>query len=961
MTPLERLRSVIRFQEVDRPCVIPELIGVTATLTGVPIKEYVTSGKALAECQLAAQQMIGHDAVFAMADLCVEAEAIGCKVKYPSDNYPYIVKPAIIGHSELSRLSLPNPRADGRMPEMLKAMRLLKAAVGGRIPVMGHVTGPITLASRIMDIEKMLYLIVDHPGRFSEVLEFCERVSIGFALEMLKEGADGIIIFDPAASPAVLPAKIFRQFERSPVKAIFSAVREAQPDVITWYSVAGPVQTNLEMLKSISPDIFTIDYVVPLDLAMSNSGFTVINGNIKPVAFLEGTQDDIMAESARLLTAARPTERFILGSGCEIPLNSPAENIRALVLAAEAEARSFDRVNQRDSESVEITILPHRKKVFVPKGTFILDAAQKANVAMTTRCDKSGSCGKCVALVKDGDVSPPEKIETLHLRDMQGPLGERLACRTRAFGDTEVYLPYFSRVFKSRIVSLDVAAQRDMGAELSRNGFSPNIKTKLLRLSEMPASGAQSYEEWAAKSLSPSRIDARAIGTLSSLITSGASEIFAVMDVTLERVIDFSPTSAIYGLAVDMGTTTITVYAHDLVTGDFRCAASMENPQSQWGADVITRVSHVLRDPAMTGRLQAKLIEGVNGLIEHFRREGLINQDRIYEMVVVGNPVITHLFLGLNPESLSKAPFIPTVSRRVSTSAEALRSKIHLAVNPSCRVEIPPSVGGFVGADAVAGILATGMDVSDEASLFIDIGTNGEVVAGNRHRLMSVSVAAGPAFEGLRAAEGRGSQNGVIQRISMDDEAGISYETMGGTTPVGLNGASVIDAVAGFMRLGVIDVRGKFVNKDRWPQMKDDVFILLPKEKTALHSPIYISTGDIVEIQKAKSAFMTGITLALKELGMAPSDVRKVFISGLFGSAINVENAKSIGMFPEFPNASFVTMRNSAGLGARILLLCVNARSDVERIAGMTEHMNLANHGQFMNLFIENMLFPVSS
>lgn len=961
MTPLERLRSVIRFQEVDRPCVIPELIGVTATLTGVPIKEYVTSGKTLAECQLAAQRMIGHDAVFAMADLCVEAEAIGCQVKYPSDNYPYVVKPAIKDHSELSRLSLPDPRKDGRMPEMLNAMRILKAAVGGRIPVMGHVTGPITLASRIMDIEKMLYLIVDHPDRFSEVLEFCERVSLAFALEMLKEGADGIIIFDPAASPAVLPAKIFRQFERSPVKAIFSAVREAQPDVITWYSVAGPVQTNLEMLKSISPDIFTIDYVVPLDLAMSNSGFTVINGNIKPVLFLEGTQNDIMAESARLLTTARPVERFILGSGCEIPLNSPAENIRALVLAAEAEARSFDRVNQRDSESVEITILPHRKKVFVPKGTFILDAAQKANVAMTTRCDKSGSCGKCVALVKDGDVSPPEKIETLHLRDMQGPLGERLACRTRAFGDTEVYLPYFSRVFKSRIVSLDVAAQRDMGAELSRNGFSPNIKTKLLRLSEMPASGAQSYEEWAAKSLSPSRIDARAIGTLSSLITSGVSEIFAVMDVTLERVIDFSPTSAIYGLAVDMGTTTITVYAHDLVTGDFRCAASMENPQSQWGSDVITRVSHVLRDPAMTGRLQAKLIEGVNGLIEHFRREGLINQDRIYEMVVVGNPVITHLFLGLNPESLSKAPFIPTVSRRVSTSAEALRSKIHLAVNPSCRVEIPPSVGGFVGADAVAGILATGMDVSDEASLFIDIGTNGEVVAGNRHRLMSVSVAAGPAFEGLRAAEGRGSQNGVIQRISMDDEAGISYETMGGTTPVGLNGASVIDAVAGFMRLGVIDVRGKFVNKDRWPQMKDDVFILLPKEKTALHSPIYISTGDIVEIQKAKSAFMTGITLALKELGMAPSDVRKVFISGLFGSAINVENAKSIGMFPEFPNASFVTMRNSAGLGARILLLCVNARSDVERIAGMTEHMNLANHGQFMNLFIENMLFPVSS
>jgi uncharacterized 2Fe-2S/4Fe-4S cluster protein (DUF4445 family) len=195
----------------------------------------------------------------------------------------------------------------------------------------------------------------------------------------------------------------------------------------------------------------------------------------------------------------------------------------------------------------------------------------------------------------------------------------------------------------------------------------------------------------------------------------------------------------------------------------------------------------------------------------------------------------------------------------------------------------------------------------------------------------------------------------------MGDDGEIRYETVGGSTPVGLNGSSVIDAVAGFMRLGVIDVRGKFVNKERWPQMKDDVFILLPKEKTALHSPIYISAGDIVEIQKAKSAFKTGITLALRELGMTPLDIKKVFISGLFGSAINVDNANRIGMFPEFPNAKFVTMRNSAGLGARILLLSINARRDVERIAGMTEHMNLANHAQFMNLFIDNMLFPASS
>jgi len=315
------------------------MIAVTGTLCGVCVIEYVKHGDVISQCQIEAARMVNSDVLFAIADLCVEAEAIGCELAFPENNYPHVKTRIVTGPSDLETMEIPDPYSDGRMPEIIKAVRLLKKNGDGSRPVVANVVGPMTLASRIMDIEKMLYMIVDHPDQFKHILEFCREVSSIFAKALVREGADGIIIFDPAASPSVMPEKLFNQFEAESIKIIFSAVKEMDQDILTWYSVAGPLQNNMSIVTSVSAEITTVDYPTPIETMIDYMGYTVINGNIKPNLFLEGSENDIYREARALLKTTEDSKRFILGSGCEIPLFSKKENIKALFLAAVDERR----------------------------------------------------------------------------------------------------------------------------------------------------------------------------------------------------------------------------------------------------------------------------------------------------------------------------------------------------------------------------------------------------------------------------------------------------------------------------------------------------------------------------------------------------------------------------------------------------------------------------------------------
>jgi len=958
LKPIERIRAVIHFQKKDRPPVIPELIGVTATMAGISPREYVRSGKVLAECQIDAQRKIGHDAVFAMADLCVEAEAVGCELSYPEHNYPHINKTVIREFKDLAPLAVPDPRRDGRMPEILKAVRLMKASLGEKgIPVMAQATGPITLASRIMDIEKMLYMIVDNPERFREILDFCTRVAETYIDSLITAGADGILVFDPSASPSVLPKRIFREFELPLLRKLLASARKKNPSLITWYSVAGPAQTNFLILSSVTANVTTVDYMVPIETAMKYSGSTVINGNIKSVLFLEGKQDDIIREASSLLAITRPYERFILGSGCEIPLNSKSENIAALVSAVEREMEYFERINTASEGSVEIKIMPYRRKIHVPAGSCLLDAINQSGTAITSYCHRNGSCGKCIVRLGNGALPPPEKIETLQLENHGGHPDDRLACHVRVEKPLEIYIPYLSRILKHQVSVSEELYKKSIHPELEKRGLSPSISHERVDISELGYS-AQSREERIAERFASWKPGITAKHRLLQLMADGHDSAWAIMSRSRREIIDFSQKDKIYGLATDIGTTTISAYLTDLETGELKCVGISENSQSRWGLDVMSRAASTIRNPFLLPEMQTRLIEDINGIIAGFHRDYSIPNEQIYDMTVVANPLITHFFLGLDTESLVRSPFIPAVSDWVSTTAEGLECRPRLSVNRNCRIEILPSIGGFVGSDIVGGILASDIHRNEELSVFIDVGTNGEIVIGNRERLVATSMAAGPAFEGAHLSHSHAYRNGIIHRLGIEPDGKIHYETLGGSPPVGLCGSSVLDSMAGFVRNGIISERGYFTNRKKWPQIKKDFFILVPKQQTATFNPIGISAKDIEEVQKAKSAIRTGTDLLLQELGISPDEIKKVFISGSFGICIDIPNAKAIGMIPDFPSAEFHFIRNSAGIGSRIALLSEEARREARRIPAMIRHLNLANHPQFHNCFIDNMLFP---
>ncbi len=960
MNSTERVFSLLKFLETDHPPVIPELFGVAATLIGETPRNYVRSGEVMAKCQIEAQKMIGHDAVFAVTDLCVEPEAVGCGIVYPADNYPFVKEPVLQNPADFKKLSLPDPRKSGRMPEMLAAVRILKKKMGGRIPVVAGASGPMTIASRIMDIEKMLYMIVDEPDRFREILDYCAELCFIWMSALAAEGADILIMSDPTSSPSVLPAKVYRQFVEASVGSIFARLKQAFPEKFTWYSVAGPLQNNTAIISYAGADITTVDYVVPIEAAMEYSGITAINGNVKPILFLESNPDEIYAEARRLFKAARVRERFILGSGCEIPLYAAAENIKALVRAAEDEKTYFEKVNNHFKGARAVSIFPHKKKIYVKTGSILLDAINESGVQVTSYCTRSGSCGKCLVKLKRGSVTSPSGAEFIQLQSRDGTSHERLACYIRVDEEMEIYIPYFSRILSSSTAAAEGLIQPSVEDEIASYGFSRSIVIEPMgEVSLMSWPAQLSCEEWLRRKYPDFRIDPDVLGRFVSMAREVRTQLFAVLDVNRKEVLDFTASEKIYGLAVDIGTTTISAYAHDLRDGKMVCVGSTENTQNRWGQDIISRSTSVINDPSLLGSLQRSLMEGINYLISTFHQSHSLPNNQIYDMVIVGNPVIIHLLLGLNPEMLTQSPFIPTVTGWISMTAVDFQPPAGFSVHPKCRVEILPSIGGFVGADAVSGVLATSMHKKEDVSLFVDIGTNGEVILGNKSKLFCTSVAAGPAFEGPSLTHGHMVRNGIISSMKMEGGTFV-FKTIGGSVPLGLCGSSVIDVISELVRHKLIGHRGRFLREAENPSIKNGHYIVVAKQKTAIFKPITVSGKDIEEIQKAKSAIRTAIDLLIKEAQIRPEDIRNIYLSGTFGVSVNVENAKMIGMIPDFPWAKVRFIKNSAGVGARIALLSRNARIEAKAIPAKAKYLNLANHPEFIAYFIENMLFPAA-
>jgi len=335
MNSLDRIQAALNFEKPDRVPVIAQVFGHAAVLSDVPLGAYVRDGGLLARCQLKALSRYGYDAVFALMDAGVETEAVGSGLTYRSDMYPHVNQYAIADAREVGRFSVPDPRRSGRMPELLKAAQILRRELRDEVLIAGCVLGPMTLTMQLMGPEKTLFLSADEPDILAGVLDFALEVAISFGLAQIEAGAHLPLVFDPSASPAVVPPQFYREFLLPRTKRLFSALKSGG-SFANWLHIAGPAETIYPFYPEAGVDLANFDYCVDPVRARQILPQTCLDGNIKPLSFSEAAPNDIARESARLLELFSLQGGLILSSGCEIPLEAKSENVDAMVRAPQA-------------------------------------------------------------------------------------------------------------------------------------------------------------------------------------------------------------------------------------------------------------------------------------------------------------------------------------------------------------------------------------------------------------------------------------------------------------------------------------------------------------------------------------------------------------------------------------------------------------------------------------------------
>ncbi|MDQ6934845.1 MAG: ASKHA domain-containing protein, partial [Actinomycetota bacterium] len=442
-----------------------------------------------------------------------------------------------------------------------------------------------------------------------------------------------------------------------------------------------------------------------------------------------------------------------------------------------------------------------------------------------------------------------------------------------------------------------------------------------------------------------------------------------------EALIDVEPgdtTASRYAIAFDLGTTTVVATLLDVGTGTPLAVASMLNKQQPYGGDVITRISATMMDKLTLGRLQEAAGATLAELAGQVCGEAGIDPTTVYEVAIAGNATMTALVLGVDPEPLGVAPFIMAAAQPPAV----LAADLGLTLHPRARATLFPALGAYVGGDIVAGMLATGMDRDKRTRLFIDVGTNCEIVLSDGDTILSTAAPAGPAFEGGAIRCGMRAADGAIEVIKLDpttqtpDAPAVTLGVIGDVEPRGLCGSGLVDAVAELVRVGLLDSSGRFVPEenatgiapalaDRLTRVGDERVFLLhqPRPDTAPAECVYLSQRDVRELQFAKAAISTGWTLLLEQLGLEHRDIQQVLLAGSFGSYLSPASAVRIGLVPKLPVLRIVAAGNVAGEGAKMALLSLRERAGATVLLEEVAYVELSDRPDFNDKFVEQLAF----
>ncbi len=608
---------------------------------------------------------------------------------------------------------------------------------------------------------------------------------------------------------------------------------------------------------------------------------------------------------------------------------------------------------------VTLRFEPSGTAVRVPPGVSVFDAASWNGIAIDSTCGGHGTCKKCKVRVVDGDV-PISALDVRAFDQAELTDGWRLACRAEAVAPLAVDVP--------PLVTRPKASTVGVGRQVI---LRPALQKRYVELDEPSLSDQRTDIERIADALDDLelKVEPAVLRLLPRVLRSSGFRVTCV--VVDDVLIDVQPgdtTELLPAIAFDLGTTTVVATLLDLGTGTPLAVRSRLNRQQPFGADVISRISATMLDPAALERLRELADETMQELAEEVCATAEIEPTEVCEVSLAGNATMTELALGIDPEPVGVAPFIMASRSFPDMPASELGLRLH----PRARATIFPALGAYVGGDIVAGLLATGMTTDSRLRLFIDVGTNCEIALGSADGIVCTAAPAGPAFEGAQIRCGMRAADGAIEVVRIANDA-LELEVIGGDIePVGLCGSGLVDAVAELVRAGLLERSGRFVSEEQAASLSpglarrlvarpdgERIFVLhWAGEEGDADAAVYLSQRDVRELQFGKAAIATGWKLLVEELGIDERDIQQVLLAGSFGSYLSPASAIRIGLVPKLPRTRIISAGNVAGEGAKMALLSLQERHAAQAMVNEIDYVELSDRADFNDRFVDLLAFP---
>ena len=625
---------------------------------------------------------------------------------------------------------------------------------------------------------------------------------------------------------------------------------------------------------------------------------------------------------------------------------------------------------------IKVLFKSHNKEVYCNKGELLLDVARKADVFIDAPCNGNISCGKCKVKLLNGKV---DTEKTRHISDDEIKQGYILACNSKVISDIEVDIPskLSSSMYEMKIEGGGKEKDESIfnrAKKIAKNHnlkFSINIRKKYIELNEPTLddniSDVDRIERYVRLNLGYDEIDFSLdiLRKIPILLRESGFKITLtyVQKKNKLTIIDIEPGDAgesLYGIAIDIGTTSVVICLVDLVENTLIDKASSGNAQIKYGADVINRIVFATKKNGLDDLHKAIIHETINPLLNSIYERNNISKNDVISVVASGNTTMASLFLGVYPDYLRREPYIPPFLK----SPKIMGENVELDVNPSAYVYIAPNVASYVGGDITSGVLSSGIWSSEDNVLFIDLGTNGEIVFGNQDFMMSCACSAGPAFEGGGIRCGMRASNGAIEKIKINP---INFEPklgiIGESIPIGICGSGIIDLICQMILTGIIDRRGKIQKDLNTPRVRFDEhgigeYVLAFKNEYELENDITVNEVDIDNFIRAKAAIYSGASVLLESLGMDFSVIDKVYIAGGIGNSLNIENAITIGLLPDLEREKFEYIGNSSLVGSYLALISKDAKNKLEEIANQMTYVELSVYPGYMDEFVSACFLP---